>query len=134
MFGEKNRYTIVTTTVATLVIFSVTDIFRILVSDDVLILKKNIFEPPSKSQIINQYLLLQYFERFKKRVLQKECEVAFPKPKGRLQLAKTNMMTEFIKVEDWQPKRGSNGSEIAYLKRKGLNNINSKEGCCPRII
>jgi len=134
LFNERSRYTLITTTPVTLVIFSVTDILRILTSDDVLILKKNISVPPTKTKILNQFLLCRYFEQFKKNLFKEEALKRNRQSEGRLKLGGGLCLSGFQRVEDYRPRQGKLATELAYLKQKGIGNINNEAICAPKEV
>ena len=134
MFKEKSRYTIITMTNVTLVIFSEQDILRIMSSDDILILKKNIFVPPSKEKIMGHYLTSIYFENFKRKILKEEHVYDKFKKEGRLQLPKSNHFSSFQNTQSHVNKQGNTANAFQFLKLKGINNINNEAICNPKSL
>lgn len=136
-FKEKTRYSVITTTQVTLVIFSIHDIFKVLASDDVLILKKNIFVPPNKDKILNSYLTSLYFNNFKKKVLEEERvyeKLKNKKVEKGFVFQKSNQMTGFVNVEDYYPKQKGIGAQFKFFIKKGINNINNDAVCNPKSV
>jgi len=115
-------FTIVSKSKVSIIMLASNELFNILSSDDINIIKKNILKPFSDIELINFYLEHRHWERFKKKVILSELKHA-----GKISLIKgfthgqKTQSTNFVK-------------EMEYFRERGTFKIECKSIYFPRII
>ena len=115
--------------------FSMSDLNRVLLNDDLLLIKKNIFTPLSKENIVNYYLTNMHWTQFKRKLLVAE-NVKFPllkQPKITSKNEPAKKQTAFGttngRFKDFNgrfQKPEFHTRELSYFKNAGVVKVNNE--------